>query len=94
MNSFAGDLELGLGDLEDGVELGGEHNVALDLELAGHEGLLGVDLAVGEAEEGVVREVDGDVCAGQREQWETRLGLVADNSQVLYTHQAWYQHPW
>ena len=54
-------LELGLLGLEDTVELGGEHDVALDLELAGHEGLLAVDLAVGEVDERVVREVDGDV---------------------------------
>ena len=54
-------LELGLGDLEDRVELGREHNVALDLELAGHEGLLRIDLAVREADERVVREVDRDV---------------------------------
>lgn len=54
-------LELGLLGLEHAVELGGEHDVALDLELARHEGLLAVDLAVGEVDEGVVREVDGDI---------------------------------
>lgn len=54
-------LELALGGVEDGGELGREHDVALDLELAGHESLLGVDLAVGEALEGVVRHRDVDV---------------------------------
>ena len=54
-------LKLGLLGLEDVVKLSGEHDVALDLELAGHEGLLAVDLAVGEVDEGVVREVDGDI---------------------------------
>ncbi len=44
-------LELGLLGLEHAVELGGEHDVALDLELARHEGLLAVDLAVGEVDE-------------------------------------------
>lgn len=58
-------LELGLGGLEHTVELGRQHDVALDLELAGHERLLGVDLAVGEADKGVVGEGDGDVW-GQR----------------------------
>ena len=56
-------LEVGLVPLglENTVELGGEHDVALNLQLAGHESLLAVDLAVGEVDEGVVREVDGDI---------------------------------
>jgi len=54
-------LELGLLGLEHTVELGGEHDVALDLELAGHESLLAVNLAVGEVDEGVIGEVDGDI---------------------------------
>jgi len=54
-------LKLGLLGLEDVVKLGGKHDVALDLELAGHEGLLAVDLAVGEVDEGVIGEVDGNI---------------------------------
>lgn len=54
-------LELGLLGLEHTVEFGGEHDVALDLELAGHESLLAVNLAVGEVDEGVIGEVDGDI---------------------------------
>ncbi len=51
--SGRGRLELALGRLEDAVELGREHDVALDLELAGHERLLGVELAVRERDKGV-----------------------------------------
>ena len=56
------DLELGLGLrlLEDGVELGGLHDVALDLELARHEEALGVGLAGDEVAEVGVREGEGD----------------------------------
>lgn len=54
-------LELGLLGLEHAVELSGEHDVALDLELARHEGLLTVDLAVSEVDEGVVGKVDDDI---------------------------------
>lgn len=54
-------LELSLLRLEDTVELGGEHDVALDLELARHESLLAVDLAVSEIDEGVVGKVDGNI---------------------------------
>lgn len=43
-------LQLGLSTLEDSVELGREHDVALDLELARHEGLLSVQLAIGQLE--------------------------------------------
>lgn len=39
---------LALGLLENGVELCGLHHVTLDLELAGHEELLGIGLAVDE----------------------------------------------
>jgi len=57
-----GDLELGLGLglLEDGVQLGGLHDIALDLELAGHEETLGVGLAGDESAEVRVGEVQGD----------------------------------
>ena len=44
-------LKLGLLGLEDSVELGCEHNVALDLQLARHECLLAVELAVGHVHE-------------------------------------------
>lgn len=57
-------LKLALGRLEDGVELGREHDVALDLELAAHEGLLSVELAVGQVLESLVRERDGYVRLG------------------------------
>lgn len=38
-------LGLGLGLLQDGLHLGSLHDVALDLELAGHEETLGLSLA-------------------------------------------------
>ena len=70
--------------LEDSVELGGEHHVALGLELASHESLLAVDLmyepecqrlaakggtgtahlALGEVDEDLVGEDDGDIGLG------------------------------
>lgn len=61
MGVYTNCLELGLLALENTVKLGSEHDVALDLELAGHESLLAVHLAVGEVDEGVIGKVDGDV---------------------------------
>lgn len=54
------ELGLGLGLLEDRLELGGLHDVTLDLELARHEELLGVGLALGEVGEVIVGEDEGD----------------------------------
>lgn len=54
------ELGLGLGLLEDGVELGGLHDVALDLELARHEEALGVGLAGDEVAKVGLREGEGD----------------------------------
>ena len=45
-------LKLGLLRLEDTVELSGEHDVTLDLQLARHECLLAVELSVGHVHEG------------------------------------------
>jgi hypothetical protein len=50
--------------LEDGAELLGEHDVSLDLEFAGEEGLLGVELASGQLDEVFVGDDDGDVGLG------------------------------
>lgn len=52
-------LELGLLCLEYTVKLGSEHDVALDLQLARHECLLAVDLAVSHVHEGCDREREG-----------------------------------
>ena len=54
------ELGLGLGLLEDGVELGGLHHVALDLKLARHEQPLGVGLAGNEGAKVGVREGESD----------------------------------
>lgn len=54
------ELSLGLGLLEDRLELGGLHDVTLDLEFARHEELLGVGLALGEVGEVIVGEDEGD----------------------------------
>lgn len=48
------------GHLHDAAELGGLHDVALDLELAAHEHVLGVGLAVDELLEVGVVELEGD----------------------------------
>lgn len=53
-------LSLGLGLLEDRLELGGLHDVTLDLELARHEEALSVGLAAGEGDEVIVRQAEGD----------------------------------
>lgn len=53
-------LSLGLGLLQDRLELGGLHDVALDLELAGHEETLSVGLALGESLEVIVGQGEGD----------------------------------
>jgi len=60
------ELQLGLllGGLEHGVKLGGEHHLALDLDLAGHEGLLAVELSRGEVKEVSIGDDDGDVGLG------------------------------
>lgn len=47
--------------LEHSVELGSKHNVTLDLELAAHEGLLAIDLAISEVGEGLIGQVDNAV---------------------------------
>src|SRR6187551_461054 len=52
-------LGLGLRLLEDGLHLGGLHNVALDLELTRHEETLRVGLARDEALEVGIREGQG-----------------------------------
>lgn len=54
------ELGLGLGLLEDGLELGSLHDVALDLQLAAHEELLGVGLAGNELGEVVVAQDESD----------------------------------
>lgn len=54
-------LELGTLRLEHTVELGSEHDVALDLELARHESLLAVELALSEVDKGVVSKVNDDI---------------------------------
>jgi hypothetical protein len=53
-------LGLGLGLLQDGLHLGGLHDVALDLELAGHEQALGVGLAADETGEVGIGQGEGD----------------------------------
>lgn len=53
-------LGLALGLLEDGLHLGGLHDVALDLELATHEQTLSVGLAGDEGLEVLVGEGEGD----------------------------------
>jgi hypothetical protein len=53
-------LGLGLGLLQDGLHLGSLHDVALDLELAGHEQALGVGLAADEAGEVGIGQGEGD----------------------------------
>jgi len=52
---------LGLGTLEDSLELGGEHDGALDLDLARHEQLLAVGFTVGKINKGLVSKLDGDI---------------------------------
>lgn len=56
-------LQLGLDlvGLEDGVELGGEHDGTLGLDLSRHEQLLSVGLALGQVKEVLVVDVDGDI---------------------------------
>lgn len=53
-------LGLALGLLEDGLHLGGLHNVALDLKLATHEQALGVGLAADQGAEVLVGEIERD----------------------------------
>ena len=59
---------MGKTNLEDTIKLGRKHHVALRLELAAHERLLAVELALRELGEGLVREDDSDV--------RLRLGLA------------------
>lgn len=54
-----------LGLLHDGVELGGLHDVALDLELAGHEQALGVGLALDQVAKVLLGEGQGDCVCGR-----------------------------
>lgn len=51
---------MGLSLLQDGVQLGRLHNIALDLELSAHEESLGVGIAGNELAEVVVGEGEGD----------------------------------
>lgn len=53
-------LSLGLRLLEDRLQLGGLHDVALDLHLAAHEHLLGIRLASDEVTEVLVGEDERD----------------------------------
>ncbi len=50
--------------LEDGAELLGKHNVALDLEFAGEKRLLSVEFAGGQLDEVLIGYDDGDVGLG------------------------------
>jgi len=54
-------LDLVLVALEDSVELGGEHDGTLGLDLSRHEQLLSVGLALGQVNEVLVVDVDGDI---------------------------------
>ena len=54
-------LDLVLVALEDSVELGGEHDGTLGLDLARHEQLLSVGLASSKIDEIRVRDIDGDI---------------------------------
>ena len=71
-------LQLGLllGRLEDGIKLGGEHHLALDLDLSRHEGLLSVELAAGEVEEVSVGDDDGDVGLGVGAEGNGAVGIL------------------
>lgn len=62
--AYVNSLQLGsgLGLLHDGVQLGGLHDVALDLELARHEQALGVGLASDELAEVLLGKDEGDCC--------------------------------
>lgn len=53
-------LGLGLSLLQDRLHLVGLHDIALDLELAGHEEALSVGLAGGELTKVLVGEGEGD----------------------------------
>ena len=55
-------LGLGLGLLQDGVQLGGLHDISLNLKLAAHEQALGVGLAGDELTKVVIRELQGHCC--------------------------------
>jgi len=57
-------LHLRLGGLQQTVKLGSEHDVALCLELASHEGFLAIKLSLCQLGQGVITEDDGDVCFG------------------------------
>lgn len=59
-------LGLALGLLEDGLHLGGLHDIALDLELARHEEALSVGLAGDEAGEVGVGQREGDCGRGRQ----------------------------
>lgn len=60
-------LGLRLGLLEDGLHLGGLHDITLDLQLAAHEQLLRIGLAGDELGEVLVGEVEGDCRECQRQ---------------------------
>ena len=83
-----GDLELGLGLglLEDGVQLGGLHDIALDLELAGHEETLGVGLAGDESAEVRVGEVQGDCRQDSISKCDTKKKGGKNPSSVVVEH--------
>lgn len=50
-----------LGSVQDRVQLGGHHDGTLDLDLARHEELLAVGLALGKSNKVVILQVDGDI---------------------------------
>jgi len=57
-------LQLGLVGLEDIAELGGKHDLSLDLDGARHEQLLGVGSARGEVNKGAVLDRDHNIGLG------------------------------
>lgn len=68
-------LCLGALSLQHVVQLGREHNVAFHFELAGHKGLLTVQLAFTKVREGVITDVDDTVSLA--------LGLALVNGNIL-----------
>lgn len=68
-------LGLALGLLHDGLHLGRFHDVALDLELAAHEKLLGIGLAGDEIGEVGVGELEGN--------WAGNTSALARERQVV-----------
>ena len=65
--------------LEHTIQFRGKHHVALGLELATHERLLAIELALRELGEGLVGEDDGDVRLLLRLALVDRAGLLEVN---------------